>query len=98
MLKKIPVERLRLGMFIHEFCGDWMSHPFWTKKFLLKEGAILERIRGSGLQFVYIDTSKGLDDQEAPTVEQVRAEVETQIQAVVAQAPPPPVRVSVRQE
>ena len=98
MLKKIPIARLRLGMFIHEFCGDWMSHPFWTKRFLLKEGSDLERIRASSLQFVYIDTSKGLDDQEAPTVEQVRAEVETQIRAVAVQVAPPPVKVSVRQE
>ena len=35
MLKKIPSAQLRLGMYVHEFCGSWMNHPFWRAKFLL---------------------------------------------------------------
>jgi len=28
MLKRIHVHHLSPGMFIHEFCGSWMEHPF----------------------------------------------------------------------
>ncbi|MBL8489405.1 MAG: HD-GYP domain-containing protein [Rhodocyclaceae bacterium] len=61
MLKKIPVEKVRLGMYIHEFCGSWMDHPFWRGSFVLKETGDLRRIRESGVREVRIDTAKGVD-------------------------------------
>lgn len=27
MLKRIPIEKLCIGMYIHEFCGSWYDHP-----------------------------------------------------------------------
>ncbi|WP_373800901.1 DUF3391 domain-containing protein, partial [Delftia acidovorans] len=27
MLKRINVQHVTLGMFLHEFCGSWMEHP-----------------------------------------------------------------------
>jgi hypothetical protein len=79
MLKKIPVTRLRPGMFVHELCGDWMSHPFWRAQFKLKGGGDLRRIVESGIQHVYIDTDRGLDDKEAVAADQVQAAVEQEI-------------------
>jgi hypothetical protein len=32
MLKKINVDRMRLGMLIHELCGPWMNHLFWRTR------------------------------------------------------------------
>ena len=69
MLKKIPVEKVRVGMYIQEFCGSWMDHPFWRGSFVLKETGDLRRIRESGVREVRIDTSKGLD--VTPDVEEV---------------------------
>lgn len=60
MLIKIPVEKLRLGMYIHEFCGSWMDHPFWRSSFLLKDGNVLKTILDSGIKEVLIDDAKGL--------------------------------------
>ena len=37
MLKKISIEHLILGMYVHAFCGSWMEHPFWKTKFVLKD-------------------------------------------------------------
>ncbi|WP_347249130.1 DUF3391 domain-containing protein [Zoogloea sp.] len=79
MLKKIPVARLRPGMFIHELCGDWMSHPFWRAQFILKGEGDLRRIVEAGIQHVYIDTARGLDDVEAVAAEEVQAAVEQEI-------------------
>ncbi|WP_374260463.1 HD-GYP domain-containing protein [Zoogloea sp.] len=98
MLKKIPVARLKPGMFIHELCGDWMSHPFWRAKFKLSGDGDLRRIVEAGIQFVYIDTDRGLDDQDAIPAEAVQAAVEDEIAAALAVPDDSQLRVSVQEE
>ncbi|MBP8134114.1 MAG: HD-GYP domain-containing protein, partial [Zoogloea sp.] len=98
MLKKIPVGRLRPGMFIHEMCGDWMSHPFWRAQFVLKADGDLRRIVDAGIQHVYIDTDRGLDDVEAVAADEVKAAVEEEISAALSAPPEQILRVSVREE
>lgn len=61
MLKKIPADAVRLGMHLHAFEGQWLSHPFWKKKFVITDTDDLQRLRQSGLTGVWIDTSKGVD-------------------------------------
>ncbi|WP_027996686.1 HD-GYP domain-containing protein [Simplicispira psychrophila] len=61
MLKRIRTQDLTLGMFLHEFCGSWMDHPFWRSKFLLQDSQDLVRIRKTSIQEVWIDTAKGRD-------------------------------------
>ncbi len=98
MLKKIPVDRLKPGMFVHELCGDWMSHPFWRAKFTLNGGDDLRRIVESGIRHVYIDTDRGLDDQDAVAAEAVQAAVEEEIVAALSAPDGQVARVSVQQE
>jgi putative nucleotidyltransferase with HDIG domain len=64
LLKRVPTSDLRIGMYIDDFCGSWMDHPFWRTRFLLKNEPELAKIRSSGVSEVWIDTSRGLD---APT-------------------------------
>ena len=61
MLKKIRVDNLSLGMFIHEFCGSWMDHPFWKAGFVLNDPKDLTTTLASGIREVWIDTAKGKD-------------------------------------
>lgn len=61
MLKRIRTEELALGMYVHEFCGSWMHHPFWRTGFLLQEPQDLARIRATGLREVWIDLARGQD-------------------------------------
>lgn len=61
MLKRIWVTDLRLGMFVQEFCGSWLDHPFWRSSFELIDPQDLVRIRASLAREVIIDTSRGLD-------------------------------------
>jgi putative nucleotidyltransferase with HDIG domain len=78
MLNRIHIQHLTLGMYLHEFCGSWMDHPFWRAKFLLKEPKDLARIQATAIQECWIDTSKGLD--VAPgTVSVSREEADAQI-------------------
>jgi HD-GYP domain-containing protein (c-di-GMP phosphodiesterase class II) len=61
MLKRINVQHVTLGMFLHEFCGSWMEHPFWRTRFLLNSEADLQRLRATSIKEVWIDVRKGLD-------------------------------------
>lgn len=61
VLKKIDVQQLIEGMYIHELCSSWIDTPFWLKSFMLKDQVSLDKIRKSKIQEAWIDTSKGLD-------------------------------------
>lgn len=86
-IKKIPVDQLRLGMHVHEFCGSWMDHPFWRSKFTLSSEADLKRIVGGGVKELWIDASKGLDIEAGRaevTQEAVAEEVERELEFVAS--------------
>lgn len=64
MLRKISTHQLRVGMFVHEVPGSWLSHPFWRASFKVTEVKQVEQLR-QAVGHVVIDTRKGLD-AEAP--------------------------------
>jgi len=61
MLKKIPIEHLQIGMYVHDLCGSWLSHDFWRTSFAVDKPEILTKLRTGAVQEVWIDTSRGLD-------------------------------------
>jgi HD-GYP domain-containing protein (c-di-GMP phosphodiesterase class II) len=83
MIKKIPVERLRPGMFLHNLNAGWMSHPFIRNRFLVADDAVVQRIVSAGIHELYIDTTRGLDDAEALTEAEVDERLMEEIQAAV---------------
>jgi len=52
-------------MFVHALDGSWLSHPFWRRRFALKSDDDIAALRDAGIDFVTIDTERGL----APVVE-----------------------------
>jgi len=79
MLKRIAIKDVKLGMFITEFCGSWMEHPFWKTKFLLEDPKDLQTIVDSGINELWIDVSQGLDveaNDKGETIEEVEAATE----------------------
>lgn len=60
MLRKITPAQLRVGMFVHEVPGSWLSHPFWRSAFKLTDDKQLRQLR-QAVTHVVIDTAKGLD-------------------------------------
>jgi len=100
MLKRIDVKHLTLGMYLHEFCGSWMEHPFWRTKFVLDDPHDLELIHATAIHEVWIDISRG-KDVAAGTASLTREEVDARIDTdfsrldalppvVVAPPAPPP--------
>ncbi|QTN47391.1 HD-GYP domain-containing protein [Ectopseudomonas mendocina] len=88
MLKRIAVADLRIGMYVQEFCGSWMDHPFWKSKFLLNSPQDLQRIRASSIGELWIDVSKGLD-VEAGAVVSTEAEAQKEVEATLMAAVQP---------
>ena len=65
MLKKIKISDVRLGMYIQRICGKWIDHPFWHNSFILTEQEDLNDLIHCGLDELWIDTSQGLDVEDA---------------------------------
>lgn len=86
MLKCIAVADVRVGMYIHEFCGSWMDHPFWKSKFLLESEKDLLRVKSSSVTQLWIDVSKGLDVEAgivSASAEEMAAQADETLMAVV---------------
>ena len=65
MLKKIPVEDVRVGMHLHALEGAWLDHPFWKNRFTIDDPEDLRKLRGSKVREVWIDVAKGIDAADA---------------------------------
>lgn len=61
MLKKVRVDQLRPGMHLHELCGSWLNHPFWKKRFVLRDEADVTALRDSAVRECWIDIALGVD-------------------------------------
>jgi putative nucleotidyltransferase with HDIG domain len=99
-LKRIAIGDLRAGMFVHEFCGSWMEHPFWRSQFLLDDPADLARLQASSLTEVWIDTARGADvEPGGRTLSRAQADLEIDLSLQrAAAAPPAPPRATLHEE
>jgi HD-GYP domain-containing protein (c-di-GMP phosphodiesterase class II) len=61
VLKKVPVTRLTVGMYLHAFEGSWLDHPFWRSGFLIDDATTLRRVQECGVRYCVIDVSRGAD-------------------------------------
>ena len=100
MLKRIDIKHLTLGMYLHEFCGSWMDHPFWRARFLIDDPKDLARIQATSIHECWIDTAKGLDlELKGQTAQEADAQVTDLLTKIEAMPPDKrPERVSVVKE
>src|SRR5450830_1165664 len=97
MLKKVDSSQLKVGLYVHDLSCDWMTHLFVRNRFLLRSDDEIRKIVQAGIHDVVIDSDKGLDVQDAPTVAQARAETEREL-VQIATAPQVVTRVSLSME
>lgn len=75
MLRKVPLDEVRLGMFVHAMDGPWLQHPFWRKRFLLDREQDLRRLLDSDIPGIIIDDERGLaPESPKPVVPSPRQE------------------------
>lgn len=85
--QKILTADLRVGMYVDEFCGSWMDHPFWRTRFLIETPEQLAQVRNSGITELWIDTRKGTNAGLAGLAidrQDVEAQVDERLHSVVA--------------
>ena len=69
MIKKIPIEQLKIGMYIHDLNCGWLDHPFALNHFMIGETTTLMRVLETSIAEIYIDTDLGADVATATDVE-----------------------------
>ncbi|MFS0735513.1 HD-GYP domain-containing protein [Sphingomonas sp. 1P06PA] len=61
MLKRVPPDQVRMGMYVHGFEGSWFDHPFWRSAFRIETEADLARIRQCTASAVLVDMKLSAD-------------------------------------
>ncbi len=87
MIRKISVEELKPGMYIENFDCGWMRHPFLNSSVKVKDQKTIDKIIGHGIHKVYIDSEKGPDVYNAPTHEEIKTEIQNEINLFVETTP-----------
>lgn len=66
MLRRVPLDEVRIGMFVHAMEGSWLRHPFWRKRFLLDSEHDLRRLLDSDIPGIIIDDERGAASPARP--------------------------------
>ena len=82
MIKRIHIDKLRIGMYVHDLNCDWMEHNFLRNRFLVDDEKTLQKIVAIGTHEIYIDVSRGADVEDAPTQEEARPTDDGQIETI----------------
>ncbi|KJU85076.1 metal dependent phosphohydrolase [Candidatus Magnetobacterium bavaricum] len=61
MRKRILTEELCIGMFIDGMDASWFKTPFLKHHFLIKTNEQIEKVKETGIEYVFIDPDKGAD-------------------------------------
>ncbi|MFY8075190.1 MAG: DUF3391 domain-containing protein [Sphingorhabdus lacus] len=60
MLIEVGAEQLSVGMYVHSLDLAWYEHPFWSRRFLIRDQSDLEALLNAGPKVIAIDDSKGV--------------------------------------
>ena len=87
MIKRIPVDALKCGMYITDMNNDWIPHNKERRAGFIRKDETIERIARMGVEYVYVDTAKGIDSQDGEPAADVEARTESMLQEVINEAP-----------
>jgi HD-GYP domain-containing protein (c-di-GMP phosphodiesterase class II) len=59
--KQVPIDELRVGMYVAKLDLSWLRSPFLRHSFLVQEAAQIERLVRAGVKTVHIDLERGWD-------------------------------------
>jgi HD-GYP domain-containing protein (c-di-GMP phosphodiesterase class II) len=69
MLIEIGTEQLSVGMYVHSLDLAWYEHPFWSRRFLIRDQSDLDALLNAGPKVIVIDDSKGVGLSEPSEVD-----------------------------
>jgi putative nucleotidyltransferase with HDIG domain len=95
MIKKVDVNRLKVGMYVTQLDRPWISTPFLFNKFLIKSHQQITRLK-EYCSYVHIDTGKGEDADDGSAAVRADTPVVRDIKEVKSAAPVPGAHSTVR--
>ncbi len=98
MIKKVRTEDLKPGVFVHHFNCGWNRHPFLLNQKRIKSDKTIQRMLDWGICEVLIDTDKGLDVGEGPSLAEAARATDTAITEIATTAPLPRPHIPTHQE
>ena len=87
MIKKIKIEQLKPGMFVHDFNCGWMEHPFFRNRMMIKNEEMIQKVASVGVRELYIDTSRGMDVRDAPEKTEVNHVIQAELHKIAEEKP-----------
>jgi putative nucleotidyltransferase with HDIG domain len=85
MIKRISIDKLRREMYVSDLNCDWIPHHTLQKEGRIPSDAIIDQIKRLGIKEVYIDTERGLDEEDAITQQEVDQQVQDRLNKAGAQ-------------
>ena len=98
MIKKIAIDQLKPGMYVHDLNCGWLDHPFLSGSFFVAKQTTIDRIRSVGVRELYIDTVKGADVFAARTQKEVSDDLDRRMQELAENKPEKPVTAALAEE
>ena len=98
MIKKIKIDQLKPGVFIHDFDSGWHTENLFINQTLVKNTRTIEIISSWGIKEVFIDTDKGLDIDEAKTGREVQLETDENLRKLAEADPSSSYYVPLKEE
>ncbi len=71
MIKRISINKLRPDMYVSDLNCDWIPHHNMQKEGRIPNVALIEELKRRGIKEVYIDTERGLDEEDALSQQEV---------------------------
>lgn len=97
-IKRVKVDDLRMGMYVHDLNCGWLEHGFFRQRFLLKHGGQIQKMKSQGLKEVYIDTALGEDLPSAPGREEIQRGLKRRLEATPGGSTLIPGKVPLKEE
>lgn len=82
MIKKIQVRQLRVGMYVSDFNAGWLDHPFVLNSMKIDSDEQVQKVLASGVKELFINTARGLDIDDAPSLREAAAQTERQLESI----------------
>jgi len=89
VIKKISVDELEPGMYIHDLGCSWMDHAFLRNNFRVSTSDEVRKVRKTGIRELYIDTERGKDVAQEPTAAEERQHPGVEPQVAEEETRPP---------
>jgi len=70
MVKKLDIEALDIGMYVVNLDRPWLERPYLLHSRKIKNKKNIDKLKSSGIKYVFIDTMKGKDSRQAIAIKE----------------------------